>query len=289
MKKPKGFLTILFVLPLLMSNSPAPNPFPTNYNDYNVENIILSSELIETSNDQYTYKVKGKISNTGNRCIDLSSSYIKIYLNDKLSSCLEFNLFDNFDMNTFLVKSNETAYFNSLCNNYSTAFAPTSGSENITFNRYELQVLAFNETDVLSNVSYEQGLISIDNEYKSQSQTTAIKIQINEIFNHSGHTISAIVIRYNIDGQDYYLFHNINISNESKINISLDSSIKKDVSNKTGTVTDVTFLKINSYYENYYNNLKIIEYTLIAVGAILLIAVIAIPIVIVIVHKKRHS
>lgn len=73
MKKRVSLLTILFFVPFLLANSPAPFHDPDQYDDYVIENTEV--EIVSVQGSKRLY-FRGKLTNTGSGMIDCQSSYL---------------------------------------------------------------------------------------------------------------------------------------------------------------------------------------------------------------------
>ena len=73
MKKKRLGLLAMFCLPLLMANSPAPNPYPSEYTDFELTNAEM--EIIEVE-DGRELVFRGDLKNVGTGLIDLEYSDI---------------------------------------------------------------------------------------------------------------------------------------------------------------------------------------------------------------------
>jgi hypothetical protein len=286
MKKHITGLISLFIVPILMSNAPAPTPYPENcnYSDCELSSLKLSVATNKYS-DSLSYLLTGTVSNNGNSYVELYGSTVSVDFNSGKGNA-SFYLCDYNSISNDLLYPNSHIDFAVYASSYSSV--PTSLIDNITINSTSGSYCAYNDSTIIRKVFHDPATINVK-EYDSSANKTQIEVLLNKVNNQDNHTIAESVVKVAFGEDNYDVHIDANISVGEEKNISTTIYVYGDMTAKSATYIDTVFLRIPAYYENREQMNKILNVVGYIVLAFLLIGLISIPIAVYFTKKNKKQ
>lgn len=280
MKKNHRGLLFVFCLPLLMGNSPAPNPYPKEYIDFELTNGEM--EVIEVE-DSKELVFRGDLKNVGTGLIDLEYSYIS-YRFERTTYNLEFFDYDVPEICDAIPPSQTYHYEKSFPYQGTT---PTGIVEQ--YIAPTLGIFGFSSEDFMSDIVIND--IAISNRvYDAIDDVTTSKLSF--AWNNSGDRSGySFYFSFSIGTTQYVKYLTEELPKNENGTAEVDFVVPGNITEQNIENISITYLPINSYYDNDHFGIVEILIILLVIGGVIVFAPIITLIVIMIIRavKKRKT
>lgn len=283
MKKRSVLSLFVLLVPFLMANSPSPERYPINYNDYELVNESASISQEGTTKYITFY---GELQNTGAGIISFRHSNLTYRFEGDYYTIFDYNYNENSPVQGLLPGKSY-----SFADKFSYPGSAPVGD--ITYSTTSASFLAYVEEDIVTTIVVSN-LLASSGEYQSSYDMTIYTISFD--WENTGEvSAETIFISFAMGEEEYVYYEWENIGKEESGHADINIAFDGDITASEPEIENIQLFFIRRAYESYGWNFfgsaffQTLIVASIVVGALIVLAPVAAITTIVIISVVKNK